>query len=53
MANKPLTFYDMKAKKPFETDKYSVITERGRRVAITTAPSGARARSFMPKDKTE
>jgi hypothetical protein len=42
MAEK-LSFYDVKGKKKFKTDKYKVITKKGRRFAVADAPSGIKA----------
>jgi hypothetical protein len=39
MAEK-LSFYDLKSKKKFNTDKYKIVTKKGRRFAVATAPSG-------------
>lgn len=35
-----LNFYDLKAKKKFESNKYKIVVKKGRRFAVTTAPSG-------------
>ena len=35
-----LSFYDLKAKKKFKTDKYKIVTKKKRRFAIAKAPSG-------------
>ena len=35
-----LSFYDLKAKKKFMSDKYKMVVKKGRRFAVTTAPSG-------------
>lgn len=35
-----LSFYDMKSKKKFTTDKYKIIVKKGRRFAVAKAPSG-------------
>ena len=46
MAKEPrgkLSFYDVKAKKKFNTDKYKTITKKGRKYAIADAPSGIKA----------
>ena len=42
MAEK-LSFYDVKGKKKFKTDKYRTVTKKGRRFAIAKAPSGIEA----------
>ena len=38
-----LKFYDLKLKKSFTTSKYEVVTKSGRKFAVATAPSGAKA----------
>lgn len=38
-----LKFYDVKAKKKFTTDKYRIITRKGRKFAVAKAPSGVDA----------
>ncbi len=35
-----LKFFDLKARKTFTTDKFTIVTKNGRRFAKTTAPSG-------------
>ena len=35
-----LKFYDVKAKKSFSTDKYKIVTKKGRKFAVAKAPSG-------------
>ena len=35
-----LKFYDLKAKKPFTTDKYKVVVKNKRRFAVAKAPHG-------------
>ena len=40
MAEK-LSFYDLKAKKKFTSADYKFVTKKGRRFAVTKAPSGA------------
>lgn len=42
MAEK-LSFYDVKGKKKFTSDKYTTVTKKGRRFAIADAPSGIKA----------
>ncbi len=46
-----LKFIDLKTKKTFTTDKFSIkkITG-GRRMAVTKAPSGVKAVVFVKKD---
>jgi len=38
-----LKFYDVKGKKSFTTDKYKVVTKKGRKFAVAKAPSGIEA----------
>lgn len=38
-----LSFYDVKGKKKFTTDKYSFVTKKGRKYAVAKAPSGIMA----------
>lgn len=35
-----LKFYDMKAKKPFVTDDYRIVTKGKRKFAVAEGPSG-------------
>ena len=35
-----LSFYDLKKKKKFMTDKYKMVEKKGRRFAVAQAPSG-------------
>jgi len=35
-----LSFYDVKGKKKFKSDKYKIVTKKGRRFAIAKAPTG-------------
>lgn len=35
-----LSFYDVKGKKKFTSDKYKFVTKSGRKFAVTDAPSG-------------
>ncbi len=39
MAEK-LSFYDLKARKKFKTDKYKIVVRKKRRFAVAKAPSG-------------
>jgi len=39
MAEK-LSFYDLKAKKKFESTEYKYVLKNGRRFAVTKTPSG-------------
>ena len=38
-----LNFYDLKAKKKFESNKYKIVVKKGRNFAVTKAPSGCQA----------
>ena len=38
-----LKFYDLKKKKAFMTDKYTIVKKSGRKFAVATAPSGCKA----------
>jgi len=38
-----LSFYDLKARKKFQTDKYVEVSKKGRRFAVANAPSGCKA----------
>ena len=42
MAEK-LTFYDVKGKKKFTSDKYKLVVKKGRKFAVADAPSGIQA----------
>jgi len=44
-----LKFYDVRAKKKFETDKFKVQTKSGRRFAVATSPSGTKAYRILGK----
>jgi hypothetical protein len=44
-----LKFYDLKARKPFLTDKYAVSMKSGRRFAVAKTPSGSTAYRILPK----
>jgi len=37
---KPLKFYDLIAKKAFESENYKVVLKNGRKFAIAKSPSG-------------
>ena len=37
---KTLSFYDLKSKKKFMTDKYKITVRKGRQFAVANAPSG-------------
>jgi len=46
-----LKFFDVKSKKTFMTDKFTIKTAKnGRKMATTTAPSGSKAVVFVGKD---
>jgi len=45
-----LKFYDVKAKKSFMTDKYKMVTKKGRKFAVAKAPSGIEAYRIVSKD---
>lgn len=40
---KSIKFFDLKAKKPFWSEDYRIILKKGRRFAVTKAPSGIEA----------
>ena len=42
-----LSFYDLKAKKKFTSDKYEIVTKKGRRFAVCEAPSGIKSWRIM------
>ncbi|MBR9700419.1 hypothetical protein GOV11_00970 [Candidatus Woesearchaeota archaeon] len=46
---KKLKFYDMKAKKKFTTDKFTIKTKKGRKFAVAKTPSGSTAWRIMSK----
>lgn len=46
---KKLKFYDVRAKKAFNTDKYKVEVKKGRRFAVTTSPGGTKAFRILGK----
>ena len=48
MADK-LKFYDLRAKKSFQTDKYNVQAKSGRRFAVATSPTGTKAYRILGK----
>jgi hypothetical protein len=35
-----LNFYDLKSKKRFSSNNYKIVVKKGRRFAVTKAPSG-------------
>jgi len=46
-----MEFYDLKSKKKFKTDKYKIVTKKGRRFAVATAPSGIQSYRIVSKDQ--
>ena len=44
-----LQFYDVKGKRKFKTDKYKIVTKKGRKYAIANAPSGIKAWRILGK----
>jgi len=46
-----LSFYDVKGKKKFKSDKYRIVQKKGRRFAVSKAPSGIEAWRIMGKAK--
>ena len=38
-----LVFYDLRAKKKFETNNYKIVKKGGRRFAVAVAPSGVQS----------
>ena len=45
-----LSFYDVKGKTKFTSDKFKVVTKKGRRFAVAKAPSGIQAYRIVKKD---
>ncbi len=45
-----LSFYDVKAKKKFMTDKFKVVKKKGRNFAVAKAPSGIEAYRIISAD---
>lgn len=46
-----LEFLDLRTKKKFVTDKFTIkTTKRGGKMAVAIAPSGVKAVRFVPKD---
>ena len=46
---KELSFYDVKARKPFMSKSYTIETDsRGRQRAVCMAPSGVKAYRYLP-----
>ena len=52
MAEK-LKFYDLRKKKAFMTDKYKFVMKKGRRYAVTTAPSGCASWRIVGSGKSK
>lgn len=48
MAEK-LSFYDLKAKKKFNSTNYKFVVKKGRRFAVTKAPSGVQSWRVVAK----
>jgi hypothetical protein len=46
-----LRFYDLKARKSFQTDKYKAVKKSGRNFVVATAPSGAASWRIVAKPK--
>jgi len=46
-----LSFYDLKKKKKFMTDKYKMVTKGGRKFAVAKSPSGTDSWRIMGKAK--
>ena len=44
-----MKFYDVKARKPFQTDKYKTVMKKGRKFAVATSPTGTKAYRIMGK----
>ncbi len=44
-----LNFYDLKGKKKFSSSNYKVVIKKGRRFAVTKAPSGIDSWRIMGK----
>ncbi len=45
-----LKFFDLKARKVFMTDKFTIVTRSGRRFAVAIAPSGIKSFRIIGKD---
>lgn len=45
-----LKFFDLKTKKAFTTDRFTLVTIKGRRFAKTTSPSGVTSMRIVSKD---
>ena len=48
-AKEKLSFYDMKGKKKFKSDKYKIVTRNKRKFAVCKAPSGVMAWRIVGK----
>ena len=44
-----LKFYDLKAKKSFESDDYKIVTKGNTRFAVVDAPSGVKSYRIVSK----
>ena len=44
-----LKFYDLKGKKIFYSSNYKIVVKKGRRFAVTDAPSGIKAWRIVGK----
>lgn len=44
-----LNFYDLRLKKKFESNEYKIEMHNGRRMAVTTGPSGIKAYRILGK----
>jgi len=44
-----LKFYDVKGKKSFMSEKYKMVTKKGRKFAVAKAPSGIEAYRIVGK----
>jgi hypothetical protein len=47
---KKLKFYDLRARKSFETDKYVLKTKNGRKFAVAKTVSGKESYRIVSKD---
>ncbi len=45
-----IKFFDLRTKKPFLTDKFTIVTKNGRRMAVASSPSGVKSVRFVAKD---
>lgn len=49
MTKEKLSFYDLKAKKKFNSSDYKYVNKKGRRFAVTKAPSGVQSWRIVGK----